>query len=197
MGRGKAGRGVAEFLGSATQLEHSPRVRLPAVAFAGRSNVGKSSLINRLTGCKSLARTSSAPGRTQTLNFYKVADRWLFVDLPGYGFAKVPRHVRARWRPMVEEFFHNFEGLRLIVVVVDARHDASPLDRQMIAWLDEMQKRYIVAATKVDKLGRGERTGQFSRLAEGLGVEGLLPVSAVSGEGIPALWHVLEEGLAG
>ncbi|GAB4244984.1 MAG: ribosome biogenesis GTP-binding protein YihA/YsxC [Acidobacteriota bacterium] len=192
---GKAERGTAEFLGSATQAQQYPRLRLPAVGFAGRSNVGKSSLINRLTGCRGLARISSAPGRTQTLNFYKVANRWLFVDLPGYGFAKVPRQVRARWRPMVEEFFQNYDTLRMIVVVVDARHEASSLDRQMIAWLEEIRKRYIVAATKIDKLRRAERSGQLSRLAEGLGVEDVVPVSAASGEGIPALWRLLEEEL--
>ncbi len=124
----------AEFVTSATKPSQYPPVRLPEIAFAGRSNVGKSSLINCIVRRKSLAKTSSTPGRTQIINFFSIDDTWMFVDLPGYGYAKVPQRIRAGWAAMIEEFLLE-EGLKLVVLIVDARHQPTKLDRQVVEWM--------------------------------------------------------------
>jgi GTP-binding protein len=162
----------------------------------GRSNVGKSSLINKLLGVKGLARTSSRPGRTQSVNFFRVNDRCYFVDLPGYGYAKAPEAVRRSWRPMVEGFLdERKERIALALLIVDARHAASPLDITMRDWLDAKSIRYIVTATKSDKLSGNGRARAARTLRESLGEEPLL-VSAQTALGIRTVWKFLDQALA-
>ncbi|RMG19577.1 MAG: YihA family ribosome biogenesis GTP-binding protein [Deltaproteobacteria bacterium] len=188
---------AAEFLCSATGPEHYPRAPRPEVAIAGRSNVGKSSLINALLGRRSLARTSGKPGHTRTLNFIDVTvgvggtrHDLRLCDLPGYGFAKVSQAERRRWRQMIESYLEARETLALVVSIVDARHAPSDLDRQLAAYLSERRRAYQVVATKIDKVPRSKRKGVLDRLARDLSLPSghLLPFSAVTGEGRDAVW---------
>lgn len=182
-----------QFIKSATQRSQYPKSHLPSVAFVGRSNVGKSSLINCLVGKKNLARTSSTPGRTQVINFFNIDDRWILVDLPGYGFAKVPVSVREKWAGMIEEFLQGSENLKLTVAIVDARHKPSPLDIQMIEWLEHFQVPYQVVATKVDKLSGNQRQKSLKLVRETLKTDDVIPFSALSGQGKKEIWKILEE----
>jgi GTP-binding protein len=184
----------ARFLCSATTPEHYPPADLPEVAFAGRSNVGKSSLINNLLKRKKLVRTSKTPGCTQLLNFFEVNGRWRFVDFPGYGYAKAPAEVRRRWRPMVERYLTGRSTLRGLVLLLDARRLPSPEDLSFWSWLKERGLPVIAVVTKVDKLSRNERAKQVSAIAGCLGCEpkSLIRFSATSGEGREDLWIALE-----
>ncbi len=157
----------------------------------GRSNVGKSSLINSLVGRKNLARTSSTPGRTQIINFFMVDESWVLVDLPGYGFAKVPQRVRDRWGPMIEEFLIGDDRLRLVVLILDSRHEPTKLDRNMVEWLSHFGVPFQLVATKFDKVAKSRRTRSLRRIRESLGSEDILPFSAVSGEGKKGLWKII------
>ena len=167
----------------------------------GRSNVGKSSLINRLVGVRGLARTSSAPGRTQSVNFYRVNDRWSFVDLPGYGYAEVPEEVRRSWKPMVEGALgRRRERIALALLVVDARHRPSELDRAMRDWLRHACVPYLIVATKADRLSGNERRLSERRVCEALDeheVGRAMLVSAETGLGIAAVWKHLDRALQG
>jgi GTP-binding protein len=184
----------ARFLCSATTPEHYPPADLLEVAFAGRSNVGKSSLINTLLKRKKLVRTSKTPGCTQLLNFFEVNGRWRFVDFPGYGYAKAPAEVRRRWRPMVERYLTGRSTLRGLVLILDVRRLPSPEDLSFWSWLKERGLPVIAVVTKVDKLSRNERAKQVSAIAGRLGCEpgSLLRFSAASGEGREDLWIALE-----
>lgn len=182
------------------KAEDEPRPAAGDVVFLGRSNVGKSSLINALLGVKGLARTSSTPGRTQTVNFYRVNREHFFVDLPGYGFARAPRAVREQWGPMVEGFLERRkDAIALAIVLVDARHAPSDLDRTMLDWLVDRDIPRIVAGVKADKLSGNERTAAEQALRHAFPTEdGAVPpflVSAVSGIGIKELWQQLERAL--
>ena len=166
------------------------------IAASGRSNVGKSSLINRLLGVKGLARTSSTPGRTQSANFYRVNDNYWFVDLPGYGYAKAPRPVVQSWGPLVEAVLEQRrERIVLAVLVVDARHEPTRLDLVMRDWLEMQQLPYLVTATKSDKLSGNGRARAARTLKESLGGEPML-VSAQTALGIPKVWKFLDQALA-
>jgi GTP-binding protein len=181
----------ANFLKSATQRSEYPEIGLPQIAFVGRSNVGKSSLINSLVGRKNLARTSSTPGRTQIINFFEVDGTWVLVDLPGYGFAKVPKDIRDRWGPMIEEFLVGDDRLRLVVVILDSRHEPTKLDRNMIEWLSHFGVPFQLIATKFDKVAKSQRTRSLRRIRESLESEDVLPFSAVTGEGKKDLWKII------
>ncbi|MFQ5847443.1 MAG: ribosome biogenesis GTP-binding protein YihA/YsxC [Candidatus Methylomirabilales bacterium] len=184
----------AEFTGSATGPRGFPRDRGLEIAFAGRSNVGKSSLMNRLLGRRRLARVSRTPGRTQTINFYRVNDAFYFVDLPGYGYARVSERVRRSWAPMVEGYLRGREVLRAVVVIVDARHPPTPLDQEMGAWLRAARIPHLVVLTKVDKVNRGARRRHREITAAAMGIrdpEEVLLFSAVTGEGEEHLWRRL------
>jgi len=159
----------------------------------GRSNVGKSSLLNCLVGRKELARTSSTPGRTQVINFFSIDDAWIFVDLPGYGFAKVPERVRSRWAPMIEEFLLGDERLRLAVVIVDSRHEPTILDQRMVHWLALKQIPAQVVATKIDKVSKNRRSSAITQIQEILGVEKVIPFSAVTREGKREIWRIIQD----
>ena len=152
----------ARFLCSATTPEHYPPQDLLEVAFAGRSNVGKSSLINTLLNRKKLVRTSKTPGCTQLLNFFEVDGRWRFVDFPGYGYARVPAEVRKHWRPMVETYLKGRRTLRGLVLILDVRRLPSPEDLSFWSWLQERGLSVIAVLTKVDKLSRNERAKQVA-----------------------------------
>ena len=183
------------------RAEDEPRPLGGDVVFLGRSNVGKSSLINGLLGVKGLARTSSTPGRTQTVNFYRVNRAHFFVDLPGYGFAKAPKRIREEWGPMVEGFLERrHEAIALAVVLVDARHEPSDLDRTMLAWLVERDIPRIVVGVKADKLSGNDRSKADRALRRALGTadDGVAPflVSAVTGLGIGRLWRQVDDALA-
>ena len=190
-----------QFERATVRAEDEPGPLGGDVVFLGRSNVGKSSLINALLGVKGLARTSSTPGRTQTVNFYRVNRVHFFVDLPGYGYAKVPKHVREQWRPMIEGFLdRRREALALAIVLVDARHEPSDLDRMMLAWLVHRGIPRIVVGVKADKLSGNERAKATGALRRGFPAAeaGVAPclVSAVTGLGMKDLWRHLDQALA-
>lgn len=187
------------FAGSATSPAQYPTRALPEVAFAGRSNVGKSSLINRLLGRRRLARVSRTPGRTRVLNFYLVNDRFYFVDLPGYGYASVPSRVRETWGPMVEGYLKARPTLCGVVLLLDGRHPPQPPDVAMRAWLAQEGIAHLLVLTKIDKVPRGRRAARLGEAASRLGLSDpglLLPFSALTGEGEAALWKALEGALA-
>jgi len=182
----------AEFVLSAREPVHYPPALLPEIAFAGRSNVGKSSLINTLVKRKGLARTSNTPGRTQEINFFAVNDRFAFIDLPGYGYAKVPEKIRSHWGPMIETYLSQRETLRLVVLILDIRRDPSEEDRQLIGWLQYYRLPFLIVLTKIDKVSRGQRAERQRRITEALELPpalSLLPFSAKTGEGKDLLWR--------
>ena len=183
---------ASRFLKSATRKDQYPKSPLPKISFAGRSNVGKSSLLNCLVGRKNLARTSSTPGRTQVINFFNIEDEFIFVDLPGYGYAKVPERIRAQWAPMIEELLAGDEQLELAVVIVDSRHQPSRLDLWMVEWLAQHQIPTQVVATKIDKVSKSKRSKALTVIKETLGVDSVLSFSAVTGEGKKQLWKVIQ-----
>jgi GTP-binding protein len=185
----------AKFVCSAVTPKQYPPAELPEVAFAGRSNVGKSALINKLLNRKKLVRTSKTPGRTQLLNFFEINGIYHFVDLPGYGYAKVPEEVRRRWRPMVETYLQGRATMRGIVLLLDIRRTPSKEDLTLFHWLQANGIEVITVITKVDKLSKNKRNKQISSIAKSLGcnAEELVQFSAISGEGRNALWQQLQE----
>lgn len=185
----------AEFIRSAKKPSDYPPVGITEIAFAGRSNVGKSSLINALLNRKRLARTSTAPGRTREINFYRINDRFAFVDLPGYGYAKVPESVRRQWRPMVETYLRDSRTLRLVVVILDVRRDPSDEDRQLIKWLEFYSILFFVVISKTDKISRNALTIRKRVIGDLLGLSAgriLIPFSAKSGQGKELVWREIE-----
>ncbi len=155
----------AEFVKSATKPSEYPPENLPEIAVAGKSNVGKSSLINTLVNRKNLAKTSSSPGRTQTINFFRVNEKISLVDLPGYGYAKVSLRIRETWKPMVESYLQTREGIRLVILILDARRGASPEDLTLLDWLEYHRIPSLIVLTKADKLSQLERARQKKTLA--------------------------------
>jgi GTP-binding protein len=182
----------AEFVTSAAVPSEYPEGEVPEIAFAGRSNVGKSSLMNSLLGRKSLVRTSKTPGRTQRLNFFDADGRFRLVDLPGYGWAHVPMTERASWKQMVETYLLKREQLVLCVVLVDIRHEAMRLDLDMLEFLQASGLPHQIVATKADKLGRGAQQKALGSLRRAFG-QGLLPYSAETGLGRTELWQRIRE----
>jgi len=178
----------ATFVKSATSPEHYPRDGRPEIAFMGRSNVGKSSLINSLLGVRGLARTSSTPGRTQLINFFLINNAFHFVDLPGYGYARVPRDVQKLWGPMVEKYLATRPGLVLSIVITDSRHEPTELDLQMKEWLEARGKPFIIVATKADKLSSNQLRASLNRASAVLGSNELVAYSAVTRSGAARLW---------
>jgi GTP-binding protein len=175
-----------EFIGGmASPTGWRPPPDLPEVAFAGRSNVGKSSLLNQLVHRKKMARVSNTPGRTREINFFKVNDTFMLVDLPGYGYAKASKEQRAGWRPLIEGYLRSSPELRGIVQLLDARHDPTRDDVQMLDFLAELEIPTVVALTKMDKLAARERDARVSELSAlvGLDSEQIVPFSAVTGAG--------------
>ena len=181
----------ANFLASAAHPREYPPAGPPEVAFAGRSNVGKSSLINSLLGRRKLVRVSATPGRTRRINFFSInRDELRFVDLPGYGFAKVPMHMRAAWGPMIERYITTRPTLAAVVVILDIRHEPTAMDLQLIEWLGAVGRRAVVVLTKADKLSRSRQIARQKKLSQQLGVAPLI-YSARTHHGREELWGVI------
>ncbi len=175
-----------------------PENTKPEFAFAGRSNVGKSSLINGLMNRKSLARVSSEPGKTRTINYYNINDAFYFVDLPGYGFAKVPQAEKEAWGRMIEGYLKKSRMLRQIFLLVDIRHAPSAADRQMSDWIRAEGKEPVIIATKLDKINRSQRAGQIRLIRQTLDLKPetmIFPYSAQTKEGREEIYNYLEEWL--
>lgn len=189
----------AEFLLTARAADQFRRDQLPEIAFVGRSNVGKSSLLNRLLGRHGLARTSSTPGRTQAVNYFLINRSLYFVDLPGFGYAKVSKAERAQWGRLMEEYFEAPWPRSLAVIqMVDAKVGATPLDHQAFDYLQSLRKPTIIVATKIDKVPRGQRSRSLTTIRQQITVPGdveILPVSAETGEGVPELWKAISATL--
>ena len=185
----------AKFVCSAVTPGQYPPDDLPEVAFAGRSNVGKSSLINKILNRKKLVRTSKTPGRTQLLNFFEINELWRFVDLPGYGYAKVPVEIKKRWRPMVESYLTTRVNLRGMVWLLDIRREVSKEDLHLWDWLQAKQVPVIIVVTKADKLSKNKRNKQAASIAKSLGrkAQELIQFSATSGEGKDEIWQALRQ----
>lgn len=186
----------AEYTTSAVNRGQYPEHSDPEIALAGRSNVGKSSLINKFLNRKNLARTGNTPGKTQMLNFYHVNEQWFFVDLPGYGFAHVSKEVHSRWGKMMEEYFSTRENLRAVIQVVDIRHKPSVEDQEMHAFLRNRGIPVLVVATKSDKIARGQWSKYLKAIAETFGLPDwhlILPYSAANGTGVEELHQALKE----
>jgi len=162
---------------------------LPEIAFFGRSNVGKSSLINALTGQKKLAFTSNTPGRTQTINFYRVDGKLYFVDFPGYGYARVPLEIVVEWKKLIEQYLEKRQTLTLSCLILDARRGWMEKDLDLKRWLEEHGRPYLVIATKSDKLNRSEQERGLRAIREE-GVEPL-PFSAITGRGVREIWQAI------
>ena len=181
-----------KFIKSAREPLHYPPGDLPEVAFAGRSNVGKSTLINSLVQRKGVAKTGRMPGTTQLINFFTVNDRYSFSDLPGYGFAKVPEAIRREWGPMVESYLKERKSLRLVVLLVDVRREPSEDDFRLRQWLDHYHIPHLVVLTKADKLSRSRSIARQGDIRQALGIPaGNNPIlfSAKTGEGRQRLWQ--------
>ncbi len=184
----------AEFVTSAVKPAQYPPPELPEVAFAGRSNVGKSSLINTLVNRRRLVKTSTTPGRTQLINFFKVNAEMLLVDLPGYGYARVPAAVRKNWGPMIETYLSKRPTLKAVVLLMDLRRVPGVEELNFMDWLRQYGVAPIPVLTKCDKLSKTNQTKQRRTIAEALGLsaEGLILFSAKSGQGREALWHAIQ-----
>lgn len=167
----------------------------PEFAFAGKSNVGKSSLINALMNRKSLARTSAQPGKTQTINYYHINDAFYYVDLPGYGYAKVSVEVKAKWGKMIEDYLHQSKMLKTVFLLIDIRHEPSANDRTMYDWILHQGYQPIIIATKLDKINRSQIQKHLKMLRTGLGAGPdlrLIPFSATTKQGREEIWQYME-----
>ena len=184
----------AEFIKSAVKPSQYPPADLPEIAFAGRSNVGKSSLINKLLNRRRLVKTSSTPGRTQLINFFSINENFTFVDLPGFGYAKVPLHIRKTWGPMVETYLSSRKTLKGVVLIMDIRRIPREGERDLINWLNHYRLASILVLTKIDKLSKTKQGNQRKEIAESLSLEDsdLILFSAKSGFGKEVLWPAIE-----
>lgn len=177
-----------------------PENALPEFAFAGKSNVGKSSLINALINRKALARTSSQPGKTQTINFYNVEDALYFVDLPGYGYAKVSQAIKEKWGKMIERYLQKSKQLKLVFLLIDIRHEPSANDKNMYEWIEYNGFEPIIIATKLDKINRSQVQKQLKMIRTGLGLKKdtiLIPFSSETKQGKEEVWNIIDSYLTG
>jgi GTP-binding protein len=185
----------AEFIKSAFKEDDWPIDSKLEIAFLGRSNVGKSSLINSLLAVRGLARTSSTPGRTQSLNFFLINERFRFVDLPGFGYARVPRDIRSSWGEMVTNYLAKRSQLVLSIHIVDSRHEPTKLDLQLHEWLQHSDKPRLTVATKSDKLSNNELKKNLEHTARVLKVEGVVAYSAKTGRGRDDIWRAIASAI--
>jgi GTP-binding protein len=186
-----------QFLKSALKEADWPHDNVPEIAFLGRSNVGKSSLINSLLGIRGLARTSSTPGRTQMLNFFVINNKFRFVDLPGYGYARAPRALQKDWSAAAGEYLAKREQLVLSIHIVDSRHEPPKQDLQLHEWLGHNQKPHLIVITKSDKLSRNELTQSVKRAAQIFQDTNLITYSSTKRQGREQLWSAIEKSLKG
>ncbi len=185
----------AEFLKSAFKEIDWPDDATPEIAFLGRSNVGKSSLINSLLGVRGLARTSSTPGRTRALNFFLINRQFRFVDLPGYGFARAPKQMKADLGAAATDYLANREQLVLSIQLVDSRHEPTNQDLQLHDWLEHHRKPHLIVATKSDKLSNNELRKNIDRSRQSLDRDRLIPYSAITKRGREEIWSAIEKSL--
>ncbi len=184
----------ADIIATAVKAEQYPQTTLPEIALAGRSNVGKSSFINRMLNRKNLARTSSSPGKTQTLNFYSVNEQMLFVDVPGYGYAKVSHSLRDSWGKMIERYLLQREQMVAVLLLVDIRHEPTQNDQVMYDWLTHNQLNVKVVATKADKIPRGKWQQHMRAIIKTLGMANpadLYLFSSETGQGKDEIWDMI------
>lgn len=167
----------------------------PEIAFLGRSNVGKSSFINSLLGVRGLARTSRTPGRTQSLNYFRINNRFYFVDFPGYGYARVPKSIKATWGEMASSYLAKRIGLVLSIQIIDSRHEPSSLDALLNEWLLTQQKPRLIVATKSDKLSNNGLRQNIERIRRTLKTDEVLAYSAVTGRGRDEVWRIIQEAI--
>ena len=179
---------ISEFVNSASRPEQFPADGLPEVAFLGRSNVGKSSLINALAGKRGLAFTSNTPGRTQSINFYRIDGTLYFVDLPGYGYAKVPLGTKSEWAKLIENYLQERPTLRLSFLILDARRGWMDKDLDLKHWLESRNHPYVVVASKIDKLNQTEQRRGLEAIRQHAEP---LPFSAVTGRGVREIWQAI------
>lgn len=187
----------AQFLLSALSAAQFPKPDVPEIAFLGRSNVGKSSLLNTLVGAKA-ARVSSTPGRTRAINFFMISDdrrvgKMIFADLPGYGYAKISKSISAEWPAFIEPYLRERPTLALCICLVDANVPPRPNDRQLLDWLRAVNRPFVIAATKIDRMSGNDRTRSLAALTRALDVAEILPVSARTGYGMKELWRKIKE----
>ena len=185
----------AEFIKSAFNETHWTTDGLPEIAFLGRSNVGKSSLLNSLLQRKGLARTSNTPGRTQSINFFLINESFYFTDLPGYGYAKVSKTMRADWGKMAEEYLAGRDELVLSIQLIDSRHEPTGLDKQLNEWLIYHHKNHLVVATKADKLSNNKLKTSLAEIEKALPESVIIPYSAVTGKGKDEVWREIGNSL--
>lgn len=186
----------AEIVTSAVSKAHYPTNHVPEIALAGRSNVGKSSFINKIIGRKNLVRTSSKPGKTRTLNFYTINDAFYFVDVPGYGYAQVSKTEREKWGKMMEEYFETRQQLKAVVLIVDLRHKPTKDDIQMFNYMHYLGHPVIVIATKLDKIPKSKRARHLKEMKDHLASENpvtIIPFSSETGENKELAWREIEK----
>jgi GTP-binding protein len=181
---------IAEFIGSANRPEQFPADGLPEIAFLGRSNVGKSSLINAIVGKRGLAFTSNTPGRTQSINFYRVDARLYFVDLPGYGYARVPLAAKKEWAKLIEQYLEERRTLQLSFLILDARRGWMEKDLDLRNWLEAHRRPYLVVASKIDKLNQAEQLRGLKAIGQ---YAVPLPFSAITGRGVREIWQAISK----
>jgi len=185
----------AKFITSAFKETDWPRDKRPEIAFLGRSNVGKSSFINSLLGVRGLARTSSTPGRTQALNFFLIDEKFWFVDLPGYGYARAPKDVKAQWSAAATDYLEKRVQLALSVHLIDARHEPTARDLQLHEWLTHHHKPHVIVATKSDKLSNNELMRNIAHAKQKMSTPDILQYSAVTGHGRNEVWRAIADAL--
>ncbi len=185
----------AEFIKSAFKEAHWPQGTQPEIAFMGRSNVGKSSLINSLLRVRGLARTSSLPGRTQSLNFFLINNRFRFVDLPGFGYVRVPKSIKSEWGEMVTSYLAKRTQLVLSIQLVDSRHEPTKLDLQLHEWLEHSGKPRLIVATKSDKLSNNELKRSIECVKRVFGEDSVVAYSAETGRARDEVWRTIEDAL--
>jgi len=188
----------AEFIKAAVNSRGWPKDGKPQVAFAGRSNVGKSSLINSLVNRRGLVKTSSTPGKTREVNFFLINGEYYFVDLPGFGYARVPGRVQADWGPMIEEYLLQCPDLRAVIFLLDIRHEPGDHDRMLNQWLSGNEIPAVYVATKADKISRGQRHKHLKVLADAVGADprDIIEYSSETGEGKPKLWDAIKSAVS-
>jgi GTP-binding protein len=186
----------AEFLKSAFQETDWPKDPRPEIAFLGRSNVGKSSLINSLLMVRGLARTSSTPGRTQSLNFFTINNQFRFVDVPGFGYARVPQNIRSTWGDMVTTYLANRSQLVLSIHIVDSRHEPTKQDLQLHEWLEHSNKPRLLVATKSDKLSNNELRKNLEHIARVLADDSVVAYSTKNGRGRDEIWRAIKSAIS-
>jgi GTP-binding protein len=185
----------AEFVKSAVSERDFPAEGVPEVVFTGRSNVGKSSLINKLVGNKKLARTSATPGKTQSINYYRIDGSFFLVDLPGFGYAKAGKVAIRKWKDLIERYFHKQKTIALVVQLIDSRMPPTKLDKELSEWLEALHLPRLVVATKSDKLSNNQKSLQSRLISSSMEGRSVVMSSAKTGEGCRDIWNQMQDAI--